>query len=270
MSFSILLSEDDFRSMEIPLRGELLKWYFERPKATGANPVDLHASETPDRTDTLGEIGETTLPEVTPREENGFKRVTFPEFLQAGFIKGGDEIWCRALKRDRRMGAPDFVKGGKVTENGSVEFQGRKFFKPSKLALAMVNSNKNPRPAPAVNGYDYLFVKSRDSLISIKKKREELMSDADLATPSGNGAYGEVLAKAEHLATIYSTPEKPRTARDILRLARTWADFRSPDQPCSMSEALDEFEIVLEYDCRKGMQSPPPETEGPIGAKPGS
>jgi hypothetical protein len=251
MSFSIVLSEDDFRSMETHLREDLLKWYFERPRPVHAMPRAVHNSGTPGRSETAGEIGEVTPPESAHREEDGFRRVTFPELLQSGLMSAGDEIWCRALRRDRRQGAPDFIKGGKVTENGTVEFQGRRFSRPSKLALAMVNSNQSSRPAPAVNGYDYLFVRSGDSLVSLKKKREELVSDADQALSSGSGSDVELLAKAQTLAKANSTPEKPVTARQILRAGRRLAAALSTgDNRCTLQEALE----LIEQESRKRME----------------
>lgn len=264
MPLSIMLGEEDFRSMDQPLREGLLKWYFERPQTINATPAASQNSNPFDNPTTVSEIEDAQSPETTSREEEGFKRVEFGEFLRAGLISVGDDIWCRSLKREVKRGAPEFIKGAKVTETGSVEFQGQKFFKPSKLALAMVNSNQNPKPAPAVNGYDYLFVKSGGTLVSIKKKREELMSDADFTMPSRNGSYGEAMGKAESLARKYSTAENPLTARVVLRTARNWAEACSqvaPDKPYSLQAALSEVESWMEGARRKRMQSPSLETE---------
>ena len=53
-----------------------------------------------------------------------------------------------------------------------VEFQGHKFSSPSKLAVAMVNSSGGK--AEALNGYDYLFVKTDRGLVALAELRRKL------------------------------------------------------------------------------------------------
>jgi len=60
--------------------------------------------------------------------------------MNAGLLRTGDGILCRALTRQRRQGQPSYIKGATVAADGSVEFRGQKFYKPSKLAVEMVNS----------------------------------------------------------------------------------------------------------------------------------
>lgn len=246
MPFSIVLSEDDLRSMDIQLREGLLKWYFGTAKSQQGSHFGVATRDGRVPLATTNGPNEGLHSEEVVKEMNSNRRVTFPEFLAEGLIQPGDEIWCRALKRDRRHGADDFVRGAEVTAEGSVEFKGRTFFNPSKLALAMANSNQGSRPALALNGYDYLFVKSGRGLVSLNEKRAELMTR--LTSISGNGSNGELLLRAESLARSVSTPEKPVTAQMILSAAKRYAAALSgPDKPFNMNEAL----AVLEEQRRK-------------------
>src|SRR5436190_150337 len=111
MAFSILLDESCLRSMDSQLREALLTWYFERPSAAVESDIkDIKAE----------------LPTTVVHTDGANKRITFPEFLAKGLIEPGDSICCKALKRDRRQGAEDFIGGAKVAADGSVEFQGQR------------------------------------------------------------------------------------------------------------------------------------------------
>src|SRR5439155_237389 len=114
MAFSIFLGEDDLRWMPRPLRETLLQWYFDERLPA------------PSVVETVQPIAEaTTLPAEKIDTDNfvdGNRRVTFAELVTAGFLKQGDEIYCRSLKRQQRAGTEAFIKSARVTDNGTVDF----------------------------------------------------------------------------------------------------------------------------------------------------
>jgi hypothetical protein len=102
----------------------------------------------------------------------GNRRITFAEFTRAGFLRPGDQIYCKSLKRQQRKGSEAFIKDAKVSANGNVGFLGQRFSNPSKLAVAMVNANGGK--AKALNGYDYLFVQSATGPLPFDELRKRL------------------------------------------------------------------------------------------------
>lgn len=234
MPFSIVLYESDIRLMKPELREALLKWYFERNSDTPrSEPSDL----------------EVIPPDPPATTEDGNRRVAFPEFVKAGLISPGDEIRCRALKRQKRQGAEDYIRGARMSADGSVEFQGKRFFKPSKLALAMVNSNGAEKPAEALNGYVYLFVQTGNSLVSLDDIRRKLLFEAspgqvasDSLPFADSALTTEVLQKAATLAKEHSTPTRPVTSRQVLKAARAFAKACSaPGNPMTLEEAFEKL-----------------------------
>ncbi len=228
MAFSIVLTEDTLRSMGAPLRDALLKWYFESP---------LHSAE---------EAGEPPAVSGITAVEEGRRRVTFSELASAGLIQPGDEIYCTALKRNRRGGGEGFITGAQVTGDGSVEFQGRKFFKPSKLALSMANASGGPKPAKALNGYAYLYVQSGEAFVSLDELRRRIQNRASqtgfATTPASISASnlenGERF-EAESLARLLAGQGHPVPTEKILWLARRIAKLLSrPEKPIGTKEAL--------------------------------
>jgi hypothetical protein len=108
---------------------------------------------------------------VPRREESG--RVSFPEFFRAGLLAPGNELVCRTLKRQRRGGEDQFIGAGKVLSDGGVEYRGRRHDTPSKLAVEVINTNGGK--TAALNGYDYLFVRSSNGLVPLNKLRDEFL-----------------------------------------------------------------------------------------------
>ena len=98
--------------------------------------------------------------------------------MNAGLLRTGDRIQCRALTRQRRQGQPSHIKRATVATDGSVEFEGQKFYKPSKLAVAMVNSAAtDPKQrAKALNGYDYLLADTSNGPVSLHELRKKLLA----------------------------------------------------------------------------------------------
>jgi len=143
--------------MPSDLREQLLKWYFDRSPAAVASPSQRELDP--------------PLPAITAvprREESG--RVSFPEFVRAGLLAPGNEIVCRTLKRQQRGGGDRFIEAGKVLADGSVEYRGRRYDIPSKLAVTVVNTNGGK--TEALNGYDYLFVRSSTGVVPLSKLRD--------------------------------------------------------------------------------------------------
>ena len=54
--------------------------------------------------------------------------------------------------------------------NGSVEYRGRRYDVPSKLAGAVINTNGGK--TEALNGYDYLFIRSSNWPVPLHKLRD--------------------------------------------------------------------------------------------------
>ncbi len=160
MSFGIVLNETDLREMPPDLRDHLLKWYFGRSPATAGSPSPP-----------IPGASVTELMGVPRREESG--RVSFPEFMRAGLLAPGNELVCRTLKRQQRGGGDRFVDAGKVLADGSVEYRGRRYDVPSKLAVAVINTNGGK--TEALNGYDYLFVRSSNGLVPLNKLRDTFL-----------------------------------------------------------------------------------------------
>jgi hypothetical protein len=166
MAFSIFLGEDDLRRMPTPLRETLLRWYFDERQPTPS--ADLHKAQSA--------IEAVPLPARKIDLDSfvdGSRRVTFAELVKIGFLKPGDEIYCKSLKRQQRAGSEVFIKEAKVAANGTVDFLGRTFSNPSKLAVAMVNANGGE--AKALNGYDYLFVQSAVGPLPLEELRRRLI-----------------------------------------------------------------------------------------------
>ncbi len=160
MSFGIVLNESDLREMPSDIRVPLLKWYFDR------SPSSVNSTPTPIR-------GVTVPPSasVPRRQEKG--RVSFQELVRAGLIAPGNEIVCRTLRRQQRGGAGEFVEAGNVVEDGSVEYRGRRYDIPSKLAITVINAKGGE--ARSVNGYDYILVRSSNGLVPLSELRDEFL-----------------------------------------------------------------------------------------------
>jgi hypothetical protein len=151
------LDEAELRQMPSDLRDSLLKWYFSR---SPSNPPGNGAS-TP----------AAPISAVPKREETG--RVSFLEFTRAGLLKQGDSLACRSLRRQRRSGGGQYIDAGKVLANGTVEYNGRSYDVPSKLAVAVVNGNGGK--TAALNGYDYLFVRAPQGLVPLHELRDRFL-----------------------------------------------------------------------------------------------
>jgi hypothetical protein len=160
VGLNILLNENDLREMPSDLRDNLLKWYFSRstPSVNSLPPVEALAQ------------APATVLAVPRRVESG--RISFSEFARAGLLSPGDELVCMALKRQQRSGGEQYIEAGKVLPDGGVEYRGRRYETPSKLAIAVVNSNGGN--TKALNGYEYLFVRSSKGLISLQELRDHL------------------------------------------------------------------------------------------------
>lgn len=163
MPFTLILNEDNLFTMPQSLRDELLRWYFGRPRSvppiSPASPAPIQSPPS-----TVDEI-----------PNHATRRLTFPELVRAGLLNRGDEIYCRSLKRQQKKGAEPFIKGAVVTADGRIEFQKRSHASPSKLAVAMINASGGK--TPAVNGYDYLFVKNDTGTISLDSLRRKLLGE---------------------------------------------------------------------------------------------
>jgi hypothetical protein len=146
--------------MPTDLREYLLKWYFDRSPGGVTHPP----ATTPEPS-----AADTGVPR---REERG--RVSFPEFLRAGLLAPGDQLVCKTLKRQQRGGEEQFIDAGKVLADGRVEYRGRGYDVPSKLAVEVVNTNGGK--TDALNGYDYLMVRSSNGRrVPLKKLRDRLI-----------------------------------------------------------------------------------------------
>lgn len=159
MALGIVLNEGDLREMPSDLREKLLRWYFDhRGSSSGTTPS--HDSDLITAT--------SLIPIVSRREESG--RITFPEFVRLGLLVPGTEVLCRALKRQKRDGGESYVDAGKVLEDGYVHYRGLRYDVPSKLAVDVVNANGGK--TPALNGYDYIFVRHFKKLVSLRELRD--------------------------------------------------------------------------------------------------
>ncbi len=159
MPFEVRLTEADLRGMPQELRGELLRWYFDR------EPTSQDSSAIPGPLDLSSTVG-------PRREESG--RVSFPQFVRSGLITPGTEMLCRALSRQKRKGSEPYIEAGKVLEDGSVDFAGTHYDVPSKLAVAVVNNNGGN--TKALNGYDYLYVRTPNGLVPLQELRDRFLS----------------------------------------------------------------------------------------------
>jgi hypothetical protein len=161
---SMTLSESDLRKMPPALRDPLLKWYFER------NVVSLESTEP-----AVTSIDSPVAPDsknVPENSEETDRRVTFGELVRARLLSAGDELYCRALKRQKKSGAGPYIQAGRVAPDGRVEFQGQKYSKPSNLAVTVVNASGGR--VQALNGYDYLFVKCDGAMVPLNSLRNQL------------------------------------------------------------------------------------------------
>src|SRR5262245_39516424 len=104
MAVSLVITEEDLRSMPIGLREELLGWYFGRP---------FGLATVPDSTPDARPPAPATPPPLTPEA----KRLSFPDLLRARLLSVGDEILCRSLKRQRRTGGDKLIAGAKVLQD---------------------------------------------------------------------------------------------------------------------------------------------------------
>lgn len=157
---NLVLDETALRAMPSALRKELLDWYFD----WNTKGEDSHSEALTDQ-----RLSSQTSP-VPKREERG--RISFQQFMDAGLLKAGDRILCKSLGRQRRKGIGGHFDAGKVLRDGKVEYQGRIYEVPSKLAIAVLNDNGGN--SKAVNGYDYLFVHSHDGDHFLADLRKEL------------------------------------------------------------------------------------------------
>ncbi len=159
MALEIVLRENQLRDMPPDLREKLLKWYFEH--------LDSPTIPTVPAASTQGSpIGPSSL--SSQRDD----RVSFPEFVRAGLLQPGAELECKSLKRQKRSGTGGYLDAGKVRTDGSVEYRGRQYYAPSKLAVAVVNTNGGN--TKALNGYDYLFVRRPTGRVQLKELRDSL------------------------------------------------------------------------------------------------
>jgi len=150
MAFGMVLNESNLRKMPSELRERLLKWYFE------------HSDASATRVST----------DIVQREESG--RVSFPKFVRAGLLPPGSVIMCKALKRQRRGGDNQYIEAGKVQADGYVDYRGQRYQIPSKLAVDAVNFNGGK--TKALNGYDYLFVRTSDRLVPLQELRDRYLN----------------------------------------------------------------------------------------------
>jgi hypothetical protein len=158
MALEIVLRENDLRDMPPDLREKLLKWYFEH-EGSASGPI--HSTTTP--------VSPAEPVSISLQREQG-GRVSFSEFVRAGLIAPGTELQCKALKRQKRSGTDTYIEAGKVLSDGSVEYRGRHYVIPSKLAVDVVNTNGDN--TKALNGYDYLFIRVSNRLVPLKDLRD--------------------------------------------------------------------------------------------------
>lgn len=160
MPINIILNESDLRGMPEDIRDPLLRWYFSR-NTSSVNSLLI----------TEKVIKEATAGLALPkRTEIG--RISFSEFTRAGLLSPGDELVCMTLKRQQRKSGEQYIEAGKVLPDGSVEYRGRHYETPSKLAIAVVNSNGGN--TKALNGYEYLFVRSSKGFVPLQELRDHL------------------------------------------------------------------------------------------------
>jgi hypothetical protein len=187
MTLSIILDEEDLRALPANIREPLLRWYFDSraAKAPAASPQvqpqPVPSSPTP------------------PTADDDSRRVTFKKLVTAGLLKTGEEIHCRTLKRQQRAGKPKYITGAKVTPNGAVEFNGEEFQNPSNLAVAMVKQSGG-KPT-ALNGFDYLFVRSGGSLVPLKSLRD-LLARAQAAVRDYKEISGQDSEPQDHVPHV--------------------------------------------------------------------
>lgn len=160
MSMVITLNDSDLREMPSELRDKLWKWYY--TDRSGSSPGEA-SSHTPDLIATTR-----LIPIVSRREETG--RISFPEFVRMGLLAPGTEVFCKALKRQKRSGGEAYVDAGRVLEDGYVLYRDLRYDVPSKLAVDVVNANGGK--TPALNGYDYIFVRHSKKLVSLRELRD--------------------------------------------------------------------------------------------------
>jgi len=160
MNFGVTLNETDLREMPPELRDHLLKWYFGRPPSGNGSPSPRPADPDPP-----------AVAAVPRRTESG--RVSFQEFVRAGLLSPGNEVVCRTLKAQQRRGGDRFIEAGKVLADGSVEYRGRRYDVPSRLAVTVINTSGGK--TEALNGYDYLFVRSSTGMVPLSKLRDKFL-----------------------------------------------------------------------------------------------
>jgi hypothetical protein len=160
MQITMTLNDNDLQNMPKDLRDQLLQWHFSRNCSSPDSPANFKLASP---VSTVGTI-------VPLRQDGG--RISFPALLREGLLASGQDILCRTLKRQQRAGTDAFIEAGKVVPSGMVEYDGHRYAVPSRLALVVLNANGGG--ARAVNGYDYIFVKSPEGLMSLKKLREKL------------------------------------------------------------------------------------------------
>jgi RAMA domain-containing protein len=161
------------------LRERLLAWYFDRTAPSIVNPQPAASID--------------EAPSITIDPNVDSRRITFPELVKAGLLRPGQSLRCRPLKRQKRNGLDTFIEGAKVADDGSVAFQGNKFFVPSQLVKAMLNANGGK--VVASNGYDYIFVEGATGLVRLSELRQQLMGaspleEAAVAVLMPEGAFG--------------------------------------------------------------------------------
>jgi hypothetical protein len=83
------------------------------------------------------------------------------------------ELFCKTLKRQMRNGTKTHIEAGKVLTDGSVCYRDKRYLIPSKLAVDVVNANGGN--TKALNGYDYLFVRVSNKLVSLQELREQFI-----------------------------------------------------------------------------------------------
>ena len=150
MGFQLVLSESDLRKMDQALREKLLKWYFDQDRTPSPASDTINAT--------------------VPLRSADSDRVSFPELMRAGLLPEGTEIYCRALKRQKRSGTKTHLEAGKVLTDGSVQYRGKQYLVPSKLAVDVVNTNGGS--TKAINGYQYLFIRESNRPVHLQELRE--------------------------------------------------------------------------------------------------
>jgi hypothetical protein len=187
MTVSVVLDEGDLRAMPRDLRDRLLKWYFEvrQCRAPSAPPP--------------GRPTAVPSPAILTTD-NDSRRLTFAKLVGADLLNVGQEIQCRALKRQQRDGKPKYISGARVSPQGTVEYAGKSFSNPSTLAVAMVK-HSGGKPT-ALNGFDYLVVQSENGLVPLKKLRDRYSRWqvlAEGAVEDAKNIYGMETEAEDHL-----------------------------------------------------------------------